>query len=140
MDFARAKSPPPQPPVRYKVLLVDDDTAVLRSLAASLELELDVVTCSSAERALVLLGSGDFHVVCSDYSMSGMTGLELLQRVAQLPVAVGSILVTGSSAFIGRQGAADHYVLMKPVDPERLSSLLIQLARTAEMKRGVQRS
>jgi DNA-binding NtrC family response regulator len=126
---------------RYKVLVVDDDASVLRSMAAVLELELEVTPCSSAERALALLKTGDFHVVCSDYSMDGMTGVELLEKVAELPEPVGCLLVTGSSSFIGRHGAGvgDHYVLMKPVDPERLSKLILQLARTAEMKRNAKK-
>ncbi len=127
---------PESPPPRYKVLLVDDDDTVLKSMAAALELDVDVSTCSSAERALSLLKSGDFHVVCSDYSMHGMTGTELLEKVARLPDPVGCLLVTGSSSFIGRAGAGDHYVLMKPVAPERLSALILQLARIAEMKRS----
>jgi hypothetical protein len=35
--------------------------------------------------------------------------------------------------------AGEHYVLVKPVDPKRLSSLIVQLARTAVMKRGSKR-
>ncbi|HWZ87524.1 MAG TPA: response regulator [Polyangiaceae bacterium] len=138
-------APPPgadaAPPIRYKVLLVDDDAAVLRSLAAALEFDLDIVTCNSAERALTLLASGDFHVVCTDYSMESMSGLDLLERVAQLPVPIGCLLVTGSTSFSARHGAGagDHYVLMKPVAPERVSTLIMQLARTAEMKRGAKR-
>jgi DNA-binding NtrC family response regulator len=126
---------------RYKVLLVDDDAFVLRSMAAALEFELEVATCNSAERALALLKTGDFHVVCSDYSMDGMTGVDLLEKVAELPEPMGCLLVTGSSSFIGRDGAGagDHYVLMKPVDPERLSKLILQLARTAEMKRNAKK-
>jgi two-component system, NtrC family, C4-dicarboxylate transport response regulator DctD len=131
------------PSVRYKVLLVDDDPALLRSLAAVLELEhdLEISCCDSAERALTLLAAGGFHVVCTDYAMLGMTGLELLKQAAQLPECVGCLLLTGSNLFLGRhaEGAGDHYVLMKPVDPARLSSLILQLARTAEMKRGTNR-
>jgi DNA-binding NtrC family response regulator len=128
-------------PIRYKVLLVDDDAAVLRSLAAALELELDIVTCNSAERALTLLAGGGFHVVCTDYSMESMSGLDLLDRVGQLPEPVGCLLLTGSTSFSARHtsGAGDHYVLMKPVAPERVSALIMQLARTAEMKRSAKR-
>jgi YesN/AraC family two-component response regulator len=125
---------------RYRVLLVDDDAAVLKGLAAALEFDLDVVTCSSAERALELLQKGDFHVVCSDYSMPGMNGLELFERVAKLPSSVACLLLTGSSSFIGRSGTVDEYVLTKPVDPTRLSGLLVQLAHTAQLKRQAKRS
>jgi DNA-binding NtrC family response regulator len=124
---------------RYRVLLVDDDTAVLRSLAAALELDVEVVTCSSAESALALLEKGDFHVVCSDYSMPGMNGLELFERVARLPTTVACLLLTGSSSFIERHGTVNEYVLTKPVDPGRLSGLLVQLAHTAQLKRRAKR-
>ena len=120
---------------RYKVLLVDDDATVLRSLAAALEFDLDVEPCSSAERALSLLETGEFHVVCSDYSMPGMNGVELFERVAKLPFPVACLLLTGASAFIERQSSTEHYVLTKPVDPARLSGLLTRLAQTAELKR-----
>jgi DNA-binding NtrC family response regulator len=127
------------PDARYRVLLVDDDAAVLRSLAAVLELDLDVVSCSSAERALELLQKEDFHVVCSDYAMSGMSGLELFERVAKLPTSVACLLLTGSSSFIGRSGTVNEYVLTKPVDPARLCGLLVQLAHTAQLKRQAKR-
>jgi DNA-binding NtrC family response regulator len=128
------------PTTRYKVLLVDDDVSVLRSLAAALESEVDIVTCNSPARALALLRESDFDVVCSDYSMPGMNGLELFERVARLPVPVACLLLTGASSFIGRHGSVNHYVLTKPVDPERLSGLLVQIAHTAEMKRAALRS
>lgn len=124
---------------RYRVLLVDDDAAVLRGLAAALEFDLEVVTCSSAERAIELLQTGDFHVVCSDYSMPGMNGLELFERVVKLPSSVACLLLTGSSSFIERSGTVNEYVLTKPVDPARLSGLLVQLAHTAQLKRQAKR-
>ncbi len=104
MHPAKRKDSPPL--ARYKVLLVDDDAAVLRSTAAALEFDMDVHTSSSAEGALSMLSSGDFHVVCSDYAMGGMSGLELLRRASQLPEPVGCLLVTGSTSFIGRSNDA----------------------------------
>ena len=125
--------------VRYRVLVVDDDPAVLRSVGASLEFTLDVVTCNSGERALELLQSGEFHVVCSDYAMPGMNGLELFERVARLPNPVACLLHTGSTSFVGHSRGVDQYVLSKPANPERLSALLVQLAQTAQLKRQATR-
>lgn len=124
---------------RYRVLLVDDDADVLKSLAAALEFDVEVVTCRSAEQALELLHKGEFHVICSDYSMPGMNGLELFERVAELPSPVACLLLTGSSSFIERSGTVNEYVLTKPVDPARLSGLLVQLAHTAQLKRQANR-
>ena len=124
---------------RYKVLLVDDDAAVLRGLAAALEFDLDIATCLSGERALTMLQEQDFHAVCCDYSMPGMNGLELFDRVARSKIPVACLLLTGSMAFIDRSGSGDAYVLLKPVDPARLSALLRQLAKTVEMKRSATR-
>ena len=121
--------------VRYRVLLVDDDATVLRGLAAALEFDFDVVPCNSGERALALLKTGEFHAVCSDYSMPGMNGVELFERVAKLPYPVACLLLTGATSFIGQQSSVDHYVLTKPVDPARLSGLLTRLAQTAQLKR-----
>jgi len=121
--------------VRYKVLLVDDDPALLRSLAAALELDFEVVSCNSAERALSLLKSGEFHAVCSEYAMPGMNGIELFERVAQLPCPIACLLLTGASSFIAQRASVGHYVLTKPAEPARLASLLTGLARTAQLKR-----
>jgi DNA-binding NtrC family response regulator len=125
--------------MRYKVLLVDDDPSVLGSLSAAIEFDLHVQVCGSAERALQLLQDGEFHVVCSDYAIPGMNGLELFKQVAKLATPVACLLLTPASFFEGRSAPLDQYVLTKPIAPGRLSSLLLQLARTAEMKRQAAR-
>lgn len=120
---------------RFKVLLVDDDLSVLRGLSAALQFDVDVETCSSGERALSLLREREFDVVCSDYSMPGMDGLELFQRVSKLPVPVACLLLTGAMQFVDRN-TVDHYVLTKPVDPGQLAGALVQLARTTSVRRS----
>lgn len=122
---------------RYRVLLVDDDPRVLDTLQAVLGDDADVVTCTSAERALSLLESGSFHVVSTDFKMPQMNGVELLQKVAALPFPVGCLLVTGADEYIRTRGPSPYYVLLKPVDPTRLISMVMQLARITEMKRSV---
>ncbi|MES1177746.1 MAG: response regulator [Myxococcales bacterium] len=138
--MVRSFASPSNPLSRYKVLLVDDDVTVLRGLAAALEFDLDIVTCASAEQALALLEEQDFHAVCCDYSMPGMNGLELFERIAKSKRPVACLLLTGSMSFIDRGGSVDEYVLLKPVDPARLSALLRQLSHTVEMKRSASRS
>ncbi|WP_437729539.1 response regulator [Sorangium sp. So ce861] len=122
---------------RYRVLVVDDDERALRSIAAVLSADVDVVTCSSAEHALKLLEARRFHLVCSDFLMPGMKGDELLRRVSELSVYTSCLLVTGADEYIRSMNGSHNYVILKPFDPDRLIGIALQLSRLAEMKRSV---
>lgn len=68
---------------RLRVLLVDDQTLVLRATASMLR-ELDVVTVGSAAEALAKLAEGThFDLVVSDVSMPGMSGPELYVKIRE---------------------------------------------------------
>jgi DNA-binding NtrC family response regulator len=123
---------------RYRVLVVDDDAWMARVIEATLVADMDVVTCPSGELALRMLENEDFHVVCADYKMPGMNGIELLARAARIREHIGCLLVTGADAQLLSEQRKNHYVLTKPFDPARLLGVVTQLARIAEMKRTVE--
>ncbi len=122
-----------------RVLVVDDDTATVESMAAVLESEVqvEVTTCTSPTAALRALSAVDFDVICSDYRMPEMTGIELLGRASARAPHVGCLLITGANDYERREGEALYYVLLKPYDPERLIRLVRQLGKVAQMKRSV---
>lgn len=122
---------------KYSVLVVDDDANFLTSVTLLLEGDVEVVSASSAERALGLLKGRTFHVVISDFAMPGMNGSELLAHIGRLPEYVSCLLMTGSDRYQPLGGEARHYVLFKPFDPERLIRMVRELGRVAEMKRSV---
>lgn len=122
---------------RFQVLVVDDDRGMLASISSVLSDDVDVVTCETPQHALELLKIRSFHVVCSDFKMPGMNGLELLRRVSESGQPVGCLLITGSDEYRS-VGNDRHYVLLKPFDPQRLIAMVMQLARVTEMKRSVQ--
>ena len=68
-----------------RVLLVDDQPSILRTLARILRRDFDVVTALSGEAALVLLGdNADFVVIVSDMSMGpGMDGNGFFEAVRE---------------------------------------------------------
>jgi DNA-binding NtrC family response regulator len=122
---------------RHRVLAVDDDPAILEVIEAVLSDDLDVTTCASGARAVRLLESRSFHVVCSDYRMPGMNGVELLDHVAQLPSHTACLLLTGADEYIRSSERSPFYVILKPFEGARLLRLVLQLARIADMKRSV---
>ena len=138
---------PPAPPVRLPddalVLLVDDESAILRGMAELFDhWGIDLVTAHSADEAEHWLASLDRvpDVVVSDYRLPDDTdGIEVIQRLRQkfgrdLP----AILITGDTApdTILRITHAGIPMLHKPLRPAKLRALLthlIQQARASAM-------
>ena len=80
-----------------KVLLVDDDDALLGAYSRALHLAgFTVQTATSGEGALALLAEGRFDAVITDIGLPGADGLEILRaaraRDADMPV----LLITGA--------------------------------------------
>ena len=86
-----------------------------------------------------------FHVVCADYWMPQMDGLELLLRIHQLGENTSGVLITATTEAIGaieaerQKRAGVICVLSKPFRPEELISLVVRLARLTELQRKARR-
>jgi PAS domain S-box-containing protein len=71
------------PPRRGRILLVDDEDLVLRSIKRVLR-DHDVVCMLSAREALALIDSGErFDLVMSDVVMQGMSGIEFYEALVR---------------------------------------------------------
>ncbi len=121
-----------------RILLVDDDAGLLRTLQVLLEDEgYAVVTAASGEQALASLVRAPVEAVLSDVSMPGMDGLQLLRAVHErqpgLPVLLMTAFASVRAAVEAMKLGAAQY-LTKPVDPDEL---LVLLERTVgESRRG----
>src|SRR5256714_15190783 len=101
-------------------LLIVDDEAEVRSVLS--DLLGDIYQCSqapSAEEALAQLRERDYHLVISDITMSGMSGLEMIPHVKVISpdtviVMISSRQTIESAINALRLGAFDY--LMKPFD------------------------
>ncbi len=136
--FAKADVPVP------RVLIVDDDANVMLTMKALLELDFQVQACDSAESALDMLGRKAFDVLCTDHSMPGLTGLELIQAVEERQILLGVVLVTGRyeefvNDRVSRDGpnAAPVSILTKPYQPEDLIAAVRRADTFARMKRAL---
>ena len=80
-----------------KVLCVDDEPNILRSLKWMLQKEFEVHTATSGQAGLMLVADHDFDVVISDQRMPGMMGSEFLREVRKRSPRSMRILLTGYS-------------------------------------------
>ncbi|HKQ68035.1 MAG TPA: response regulator [Polyangiaceae bacterium] len=132
----------------FRVLVVDDDPKVLSSLVAILGDDFDVQSTDSAKRALTLIeiaiaDANPFHVVCSDWQMPGMDGLEFFREISQQVdwPSVSCILMTAHpEELVDKVEWGDRKTLgfvRKPFAPEQFVARVRHYASIAEMKRGI---
>lgn len=115
-----------------KVLLVDDETEFVETLAMRLETRgLRVDTADSGEAALAKVQEKQYDAVLLDLAMPGMDGVETLERIREHNPDAQVIVVTGRATVqkakeVIRLGALD--LLEKPVEIETLTELIDQAA------------
>jgi DNA-binding response OmpR family regulator len=107
--------------LRNKILLVDDELALLRVLAIKLKIAgYDVVTAPNGEEALDLTNSMRPDIMLLDVIMPGMDGFEVLEKVravSGLPVIVFSARPENAQKALSL-GANDF--LAKPFDVDEM--------------------
>lgn len=132
--------PPPlqeSPSALMRVLLVDDEAGVRRSISRLLRRSGFAVTeASGGEAALELLRQGRYDVVLSDLRMPGLSGEGFYERIRQdFPAMLGRVVFTSgdmlreeTQAFLRKCGCP---ALQKPYELSELVSVLRSL-RPAE--------
>lgn len=77
------------------ILIVDDDKLIRDTLYELLSVEHSCKIADTAEQALAKLAAQSFDVLLTDISMPGLSGFELLRRVAQTYPRTAVIIVSG---------------------------------------------
>jgi len=130
--------------MRQRLLLVEDDTAVRRSIAETLADEgVDVHAVESGEQALARLAEVDPDVVLSDIRMGGMDGVELLKLVRERAPRIDVVLMTAFDDMptvvrAMREGAFDF--LVKPLKLQELRAVLARVASDRIARERFQRA
>lgn len=120
-----------------KILLVDDDAALLYELEALLrEHCYDVVTVKSAKDALALLKNTlDIRAVILDVKMPEMDGLTCCQHIrqfSQVPILMLTSAKEEIDRVVGLEAGADDY-LPKPFSPRELIARIKALLRRSQL-------
>ena len=127
-------------PIKRKdaILIVDDETEILRSLRGMLEDEgFAVLTESSAEDGIRSLRHDNVNLVIADVFLPGMSGLEFLKTVRPEFPDLPAIVMTGQGSYEAaftalKLGAYDFFE--KPLSPERLIVSIKNALEAARIK------
>ncbi|MDB6104681.1 MAG: hypothetical protein JWO52_4680 [Gammaproteobacteria bacterium] len=119
-----------------RLLIVDDEAALMTALCKTLELEGYVTTgFTSAREALKQLAESEFDVLLTDLMMPEMDGIALLRAAQEIDRDLVGIVMTGhgtiDTAVKALQSGALDYVLK----PFRLDNLIPVLARALSVRR-----
>jgi EAL domain-containing protein (putative c-di-GMP-specific phosphodiesterase class I) len=127
------------PDPQNRILLVDDDAAVLRAYTKVLTSRgWNVEAAGDGTQAVEKLRGAPFGAIVSDVSMPQMGGLDFLRVVREHDLDVPVILMTGQpeldSAIRAVEYGAFRY-LVKPIEPELLDGTVRRAVRLHEMAR-----
>jgi CheY-like chemotaxis protein len=116
---------------RPRILVVDDEEAILETMTFTFEDEYEVFTSTDARRALDLLDEeAPIAVVLTDQRMPNMSGVEFVTEVCRRHPETVSMILTGFSdmdAII--QAVNDGHIyayITKPWEPDQLKQLMKQ--------------
>jgi DNA-binding NtrC family response regulator len=114
---------------RGNVLVVDDEPAILASVAELFGQEYQLFLATDAREALAILDRERVHVVLSDYKMPGMDGIALLIEVKNRHPGVVRVLMTGY---------ADMQLVIRAMNEGEIQRFLSKPFRAFELRRIIE--
>ena len=132
-----------KPAADTKVLVVEDDPGILRTVADNLRFEkYDVVTAADGETGFVVQQQQQPDLIVLDLMLPRMSGLELCRKLRAEDVQVPVLVLTARSEEADRVGGldmgADDYVV-KPFSVPELMARVRALLRRSRPERIAER-
>ena len=126
--------------MKGRLLVVDDERGIVIALKGLFTKEgYEVETAESGEEALEKVKAGLFHVIITDLSMKGMSGLDLLGKVREIDPACAVLMITAYGtqriAVEAMKAGAEDY-LPKPFDNDELRMKVRKVMETQLLKRA----
>jgi PAS domain S-box-containing protein len=127
-----------------RILLVDDDKALLDALPEALQLRMNGIEIDTSETALDALErirDTDYDAIVSDIKMPGMDGLALLHEIRELRPTTPTLMITGHGerdlAVQALRGGAYDFV-QKPIDRDYFVASLERAIQLRRLDREVE--
>lgn len=126
---------------RVHILIVEDNPADITIIGRQLaKYDYDIDFATSGEDALRSLREKRYDMVVTDYSMPGMTGLDVLDKMKEAGYDMPAVIMTGAGSErlaveAMKRGAGDY--LIKSVDPSWLEVFPSVVQRNIEKYRMV---
>ena len=121
-----------------KILLVDDETAILDTLTILFKGEgWEVATADSGPKALAALEDEKPDIVLTDIRMPGASGLDVLAEAREIDAEVPVILMTAQASLPSAVRAVHegaYYYLQKPFANDELLAICRRAAEARELK------
>jgi two-component system response regulator HydG len=118
---------------KYRVLVVDDEAAVLLTYQLILERQgYEVLACGTSIQAIAAVQDERFDVVLCDYSLEEQhTGFEVISAARKLDPEVPAALLTGYATKETADEAASRGigVMFKPIEIEEFLSTTSNMVR-----------
>jgi DNA-binding NtrC family response regulator len=126
-----------------RVLIVDDDPALLQALPEALRIRMSGVTvdtADSASAALDQIAARDYDAIVTDIKMPGMDGLELLAEIRMRRPDTPTLMITGHgehSLAIGALRGGAYDFIQKPIDRDYFVTSLRRAIEMGELGRRI---
>ena len=130
----------------YKIIIADDDEILLRGLSNNLDWEglgiTIVAAVDNGVKAFQAVKENNPDILLTDVCMPEMDGIELINNVKQFNPDISTVIFSAHDEFSYvhkaiKQGAEDY--LLKPIDLEYLSSLMIKIINGKENQKEINR-
>ena len=125
--------------IKPKVLYVDDSMEYLVLFSASLKKDYEIFTADSAKKGLDILEKENIQVVIADQRMPVMTGIEMLEKVANKYPDILRFMISGFTDFKAtvdgvNKGQIQGY-FHKPIEPEEIRIAVRKALEIANLKK-----
>ena len=124
----------------FKILLVDDDKDFNEALSFRLkDKDYDVIAVESGYEAVKAFEGNYFDLVLLDLKMTGMDGVETLQKITELKIASAVIIMTAYPEEKKMKTIRElnpFGVLIKPFDMEQLIPHIDEIKKEQKVEEG----